>query len=496
MTELPLSLNLTVYMLTTISLSVLGVLFLFISLTGTVRSGGRNRLFYTLFTGIVTLYTLCLWLPTTGRIPLLSELTWILITNILFYGLIFSYLLYINAGLGHKFRYGHLMMTAVVFLYLTLLYVLSQVLSGSGTLARLIRLPNWGSVTIATAAVFLVIRTVMAFCYQEEGKTGVLVSTLLYIIPTLTPIIVTGTIRGIHARTFTVYTLPLLIIWEFAKIFTAPVNRRSGDPVPLGRLRSQLSESQAEKEDLNGLLSQREKELGDYINMARKVRRGLLPGVIHPDDTWEAATFFSPARGERKSVFFDFYYSYGRQLKGLGLFETPVELTGALYTAQLKKEWKEAFDTTASLASLYRRIDLRLKDIFGEGHMTGSVIRFEKDKIEYTGFGNPKIHYVNGRLRKSAPLIQDKCATPDDMKSYTMACSSGDALLLCNDLFLNKPAPVTGIPFGKERVNDVLEQVKGKSTDIVSELIDARNKHMGKKDEEGILLIYLRKNMA
>jgi hypothetical protein len=493
MTDTPLSLNMTIYMLTTITLAGGGLFFTLVSLAGTIRRGGKEKLHYFLLSLSVTLYALTLWLPTTGRITVLTSFHWLIAANILFYLVIFLYLLFYNYSMGSMAHGRTVGILAIIFTYLILFFLLSQLIKGNSTFLVIIRKLNWGSLTIAVAALFVIIRLVMAYCYHEKGKVGGTVSLLVFLIPTLIPIIISGSIRGIHVKTFTVYTLPLLMLWEFGRIFTSPSFKAQKSPAPDGVLREQFSQSQSEKKDLTTLLADREEELGQYFIKAGKVSHGLLPSTIHHDGMWEVATFFSPLKGGEKRDFFDFYYSYGRKVSGVSLFETPRGLDGALFTSLLKKEWDEGFNSTSSLASLFRRINIHLNEIFGTGDLKGSVIKLDQEKIEYTGFSNAPLYYINGKLNKSAPLIQDKAASVNDIKSYSLPCQQGDAFLICNNRFLNKPASVTGISFEKAKLTDVLENFQGRSSDMVTELINARNKHMGKKDEEGILLIYLKR---
>ncbi len=494
MTDTPIPLSLTLPVITSLGLTLLGVVFTLTALIGTVRNGGLHRLFYTLFALIMTFYAAAGWLPALGPasrfaalpVPVAGEV--LLCLTLLFHGL--------NAHFALKARSYSKTVIALValFIYLTGLLLLSRLAGGKGLFMELIRRPDWPAVALAATALFLLIRLIVAFCFRERGAGWGTVSFLLFAVPPLAGVILADSLEGVPVRAFTLVSLPLLSLWEFIRVFTeGPARGGRKDQPVLGELREQLSESRNRQNSLSTLLTEREGELGQFTARARKVSRGLLPGVIHHDGLWEVTTFFSPHNRSGRRDFFDFYYTYGRKVAGAALFQTPEEPDGALYGALLKKEWAENFMEASSLASLYRRIDSHLQEIFGNNPLTGAVIKLQNDKIEYTGYANPPLFYMNGKLKKSAPLIQDRADQVQDIKSYSLPCGPGDSFLICNDVFLNKTAPVTGRNFGKEELPRAMESFSGKSADMVRELIDRRNKFLGKKDEADILVIYLKR---
>jgi uncharacterized RDD family membrane protein YckC len=120
MTDTPLSLNMTIYMLTTITLAGGGLFFTLVSLAGTIRRGGKEKLHYFLLSLSVTLYALTLWLPTTGRITVLTSFHWLIAANILFYLVIFLYLLFYNYSMGSMAHGRTVGILAIIFTYLIL----------------------------------------------------------------------------------------------------------------------------------------------------------------------------------------------------------------------------------------------------------------------------------------------------------------------------------------------------------------------------------------
>ncbi|MDC7224557.1 MAG: hypothetical protein PQJ60_12510 [Spirochaetales bacterium] len=498
MTEAVFTLDSTVYNQIVMGLIILGSIFSLISLVAAIRSGGKRQLSHTLFTFILTLYALSIRLFLFTESPLHRSVMGPLIGSILFCLTIFFYALHFHFSLtthSHRSQGLTVLFLVVILLYSVVFILISHLAHGSGTIMSLIGKVDWTKVIIAITALFLLIRLIMAYCYHEAGAPGATFSLLLFVTPLTLSIILSGSIKGAHTTTFTLFSLPLLAAWEFIRLFTTEEkqNKKMPSSPPVGELREQLSQSRHKQDDLNRLLTSREGELGDLIGMAKKVSRKLLPSVIHHDGLWEVTTFFNPAPKSGGGELFDFYYTYGRKLSGLSLFRTPEEPEGALYGALLKKEWTELFNETASLASHYRRIDNHLKEIFGDIDLNGALLKWGEDKIEYTGFGNPPLFYRNGKLQKCAPLIQDKTKRVDEIKSYTLPCQAGDSFLVCNDVFLNKPAPVTGRTFSKEKLPEILESYRGKSADLVRELIDERNKFMGRKDEADILVIYVKR---
>jgi hypothetical protein len=495
MIETTLTLNLTVYILAAMGLTLLGFLFSLIALANSIRTGDSSRLPYTLFAFFLTLYTIPIWLPVTGLSPSFLTSQPVKIADIfLFYPTLYCYALTFHFSLKTRKQIKSFIALTVPFIILTVFMLLSQLVKGSGIFINLINQLDWNALTIGFIGLFLLVRLIIAFCFHESGTAGGTASLFLYILPLLLTIILTDSLTGLQIKTFTLFCLPLLIVWEFIRLFTGGENKEKEETVkPVGELREQLWESQNKQKDLITLLTDREAELGDITTKAKKVSRSLLPSMIHHDGQWEVSTYFNPATKSEKKELFDFYYSYGRKISGISLFETPEEPDGALYGAFLKKEWYEGFNKNSSLASLYRRINSHLNEIFDESKLKGVALRLEKDKIEYTGFGNPPLYYLNGKMKKCATLIQDKADSINDIKSYSLPCCQGDSFLICNEAFLNKPAPVTGQSFSKKKLIETVESFRGKSTDMVRELIDARNKFMGKRDESDILIIYIKR---
>jgi len=483
MTDMPITISLTLSRVSSMGLTILGIVFTLTALIAAARTGSRSRLFYTLFSFAAALYALTGWLPVPEPAG-----------EILFCLTLLLYSLHSHYALRARSYAAMTIALGILFFLLTALLMATRYVNGSGTVLALISRPDWLTVAFAVTALFLLTRLITAFCFREGGSFWAIPSLLIFIVPVLAVIIRSNTLQGLMVQTFTIYSLPLLAVWEFIRLFTdIPPVRKDRELPPLGELREQLSESRSRQENLNALLADREDELGRVTAKARKVSRGLLPGVIHHDGLWEVTTFFSPRNRSGRRDFFDFYYTYGRKVAGVSLFETPEEPEGALYTALLKKEWTENFMETSSLASLYRRIDTHLQEIFPESALKGSVLKLQNDKIEYTGFGNPPLFYMNGKHKKSAPLIQDKTDRVQDIKSYTLPCGPGDSFLICNEVFLNKTAPVTDRVFAREELPRIMEGYTGKSADMVRELIDRRNRFLGRKDEADILVIYIKR---
>ena len=487
-----LSMDFTAFILVTAGTALIGTLFTITALTGTARSGGTHRLFYTFFTFFLTLNALTAGLPGTGLslLPGAASDLWRLSALIIFNLTLFFYALYYHFGLKSRSHLQAVLSLAVLFVILTGLAVTAHYTRGTGTITSLLARPDWKIPSLSVIGLFMLIRLIVAYCFHETGKGWETVSLLIYLIPPVTAF-ATG---ASPVRWSIMYSLPLLMLWEFIRLFTGPQNRVVKEKShPVGELREQLSESRTRQNDLNSLLADREQELGELTGQARKVSRGLLPAVIHHDGLWEVTTYFNQSRKGGRKELFDFYYTYGRKVAGLSLFVTPEAPRGALYGALLKKEWTESFNETSSLASLYRRIDAHLKEIFPGESLEGSVLKFKEDTVEYTGFANPPVYYLNGRLNKCAPLIQDKAEGVENIKSYSLPCQPGDSFLIANNTFLNKAAPVTEKNFAREKLPETLETFKGNSADMVRELIDERNRLFGRKDEGDILVIYVKR---
>ncbi|MDC7219375.1 MAG: hypothetical protein PQJ59_05505 [Spirochaetales bacterium] len=473
-------------------LTLFGTIFFLIALVGTIRSGGLHRLFFCFFAFFLTLFSLSLQLP--GLITIKGHTP--LIPTLLFPVLLLLYNLYYHFSLKARHHSRGVITLTALFIYLIGFTLLSLLAPGSGTFLNLVRKADWTSLALGISALFLLVRLIVAFCFHQDGSAGATVSFLLFLIPTLAPLFLRNSLNAVNMNSFALFTLPLLSLWEFIRLFTR--SEGSSQPKtkaeqPVGHLREQLSDSRTKEKDLNDLLTDREEELGALTAKARKISRRLLPSVIHHDGLWEVTTFFNPSSKPLQRELFDFYYTYGRKIAGISLFDTPEEPEGALYGALLKKEWTENFNETPSLASLYRRIDGHLKEIFDGTELTGAVLKLNEDKLEYTGYGNPPLYYINEKLNKCAPLIQDKAHEVGEIKSYSIPCFPGDGLLICNETFLNKKAPITGQAFSKESLPQVLEGYKGASVDLVRELIDERNKFLGKKEESDILVIYVKR---
>jgi len=260
------------------------------------------------------------------------------------------------------------------------------------------------------------------------------------------------------------------------------------------RLLSQLEESRKALEKVQKDLAEEDTQMGRVLQKTRKLREALLPSEIHPDPFWEAAVFYQPERADNPD-FYDFYYSYGKTLRGAAFYDIRNGMNGTFTGAWIKGIMPNRFNEASSLSTLFRDIH-RGTEVFREGReLSCQLVRFTQKELEYTGWQNAPLLFRKANRKKSAALIQDPEKNWENLKSYRIQVDPGDAVVLANDLFYHMPNRVTEEPFGVERTMESLDKQEGKASEILQGLMRERTQfHNGEhKAHRGVFILVLRR---
>jgi sigma-B regulation protein RsbU (phosphoserine phosphatase) len=132
------------------------------------------------------------------------------------------------------------------------------------------------------------------------------------------------------------------------------------------------------------------------MELASNVQSTIFPGI--PDNTsgWDIALTFKPLMG-LSGDFYDFYYS-GEKLSGLSLFDVSGHgVSSGLITMFAKPIIYRLFNKMNSiqLGAVMGRANEMMYDEIGDldNYITGLILRFSGNKIEYANAGHPDLLY-------------------------------------------------------------------------------------------------------
>lgn len=212
-----------------------------------------------------------------------------------------------------------------------------------------------------------------------------------------------------------------------------------------------------------GLVQARERADRD-MKMAAFVQRSFFPAQAPRMDGWDIAYEFRPMAGVSGDLY-DFY-AEGKELLGMSLFDVSGHgIASGLVTMLAKnavfREFRRGRGT--SLPALMRAVDRAIIRDKGsvENYLTGILLRFTGDRVEYANAGHPDLLFRNGRTGTALPVrVEGKDqkgrmlgieGMSEGFGAIAFTMAEGDALLLYTDC-LTESRGTDGTEWGPERL--------------------------------------------
>lgn len=264
-------------------------------------------------------------------------------------------------------------------------------------------------------------------------------------------------------------------------------------------------------------LSDSNKELEDAkhradrdMKLAAQIQHSLYPQKPPVVRGWEFAFHFQPVAGENavSGDLYDFYYDNRGECRGVGLFDTSSRGIAGGLVSMLAKEviarnFREGIEQP--LTTVANEIHRNFVDEKGdvETYLTGALLRFKDEKVEYINAAHPAIFYRSaktGHVRSiessSAKnngdnVIGQRGVTPS-FKSLLFSLSEGDSLIIYTD-GLSMALNNEGKEFGDEGISKAFSSAGGGSASeklkVVMNLFNMYVKDVPVKDDITVIIM-------
>ncbi|MBO4404990.1 MAG: SpoIIE family protein phosphatase [Treponema sp.] len=202
--------------------------------------------------------------------------------------------------------------------------------------------------------------------------------------------------------------------------------------------------------------------------LAKNAQQSLFSSNLSGIEGWDIAVHFKPA-GDVSGDLYDIFTKDG-VLKGAGLFDvTGKGISAGLVTILSKSIIDRKFNEGA-LENLGKTMSMISSSIAKEkgnveNYLTGTLLRINKNRVEYVNAGQPKAFFrkASGQVAaiQSASQNTDEEAKlglsilPPEFKTIAFTMQSGDCILLYTHS-LQDAKNSFGISFGSERVSRAL----------------------------------------
>lgn len=287
----------------------------------------------------------------------------------------------------------------------------------------------------------------------------------------------------------------------------------------LSQAKTEIEATMEELEAINDQLIHSNRELEDSqmiyrkdMNMAAYLQSSLLPKNPPKSELYEFALLFLPKSGV-SGDFYDFFIGDG-VVRGVGLFDVSGHgIAPGLLTLMAKSIIAENFFEYESenLVTVVENINSKLiseiKDV--DNYVTGVILRFNEDRIEYINCAHPDIICkkveVNrtGKVldktgkRISGPFLGIDAQTHGEMSGFqeiTFKLKQGDCLLLYTDSMLES-SNAEGVAYGDTMIMKSLQHASGEtSQDLLNSIIgDFFNYIAPREINDDLTVILIRK---
>lgn len=271
----------------------------------------------------------------------------------------------------------------------------------------------------------------------------------------------------------------------------------------LNKRRNALRDAKQQIEKTNFEL-EREKKLTEIeLDLAKDIQRSIFHNKAPHLKNWDLAFFSRPYRSV-SGDFFDFFTEKDT-LNGLCLFDVSGHgVAPALITILAKPIVTKFFNMykNSPLGIIAKKISDALKPQLDEVNLfvTGIILRFDSDYIEYLNAGHPDLIKFNPEKKKlkliNAPDNQTKGVPigidteKDNYKSIKFKAKIGDYFIIYSDGIIEEKNKFGDI-YSTDRLFSIIEQFQGNSSqELLDSIIsDFNNFCESKKSNDDITLI-------
>ncbi len=269
----------------------------------------------------------------------------------------------------------------------------------------------------------------------------------------------------------------LVLLFAMAYRFATSVNKVEYFN---SNLENEVLERTKELSDSNKALEDSKCRADRDMKLAAQIQFSLYPQKPPVVRGWEFAYHFQPMSGENavSGDLYDFYYDNRGECRGVGIFDTSSRgIAGGLVSMLAKdviaRTFREGIDQP--LTTVANEIHRTFVDEKGdvETYLTGMLLRFKDEKVEYINAAHPAIFYRSaktGHVRSIESstaknngdnVIGQRGVTPT-FKSLLFSLSEGDSLILYTD-GLSTAVNSEGKQFGDEGIIKAFSSAGGGS---------------------------------
>ncbi|AEJ20038.1 PP2C family protein-serine/threonine phosphatase [Gracilinema caldarium] len=237
----------------------------------------------------------------------------------------------------------------------------------------------------------------------------------------------------------------------------------------------ELSQANMQLQQVNSALEEANYRAQRDLKMAEFVQKSFYPAFLPTLEGWDVAYAFEPMSGVSGDLY-DFYID-GNSLLGVGLFDVSGHGIASGLVAMLAKsivyrQFKDGRDIP--LGEVMTKIDEKLISEKGniENYLTGILLRFTDDRVEYVNAGHPDLLYRSGRtgVVKAVESRQGESrgrfigleGLSEGYRSLRFPIHSGDTLLVYSDCLV-EAKNAAGEDFGNDRIRAALSQAPAKA---------------------------------
>lgn len=272
------------------------------------------------------------------------------------------------------------------------------------------------------------------------------------------------------------------------------------------RVRSELEEMNTDLTEANIMLRFEQSRSKIEMDLAHDIQRSIFPLSAPEDDVWDVALISVPSAGV-SGDFYDFYMKVNK-LKGISLFDVSGHgVASALITILAKPVFFRNFNrfSEGSLGMVFEMSNSDLLSELGEVHsfITGIMLRFCGNRIEYINAGHPDILYRSEATNKVKQIDEEDhkfkghpigLNSPNlSYKTHQLTVETGDVLLMYSDCLL-ECRNNEGEFYGDERIFKTFAAAQGKTAkEIMDFIVRDFNQFAGNNIHDDMTLIVLRK---
>ena len=231
-----------------------------------------------------------------------------------------------------------------------------------------------------------------------------------------------------------------------------------------------LSQANMQLQQVNAALEEANYRAQRDLKMAEFVQKSFYPAFLPALNGWDVAYAFEPMSGVSGDLY-DFYIDE-HTLLGAGLFDVSGHGIASGLVAMLAKSvvYRQFTDgRDIPLGEVMKKIDEKLISEKGniENYLTGILLRFTDDRVEYVNAGHPDLLYRSGRTGvvkavesrhgESRGRFIGLEGLSEGYRSLRFPIHSGDTLLVYSDCLVEAKNAV-GEEFGNKRLRETLSQ--------------------------------------